>query len=563
MRYNITQFEKEAAYYKRLLKEQTPKSILVFGDYTVPRFLSLAPFSKACAGLGIDIHVSLNSSSFRVLCDIWETYENITNKKIGENEKALKDFLTYAPFLEQFIKKPDMIIGSNMFFLEPKWFRPVMPKKLRETTDTLIKNVFALKKSERFSIGFALIPKKLNYPIEDYLDSYAICNNMFQSASKVCHTIMKANTEKESMLDMPEPISELITTLIGCELEKDIDLPVFQSYKKLSACIRLERLKIANASFFISTKGYHGKHLFGEKIGYPTKNMKDKWTGPSGLIHKLHWSPQSENEDRDPIGRYAFTSTVPIERLIESCLIDYNIMRKRNDAIKRVLQKCDKVLVKSKFSDFEVCLKKEGKRRLILGSDSDVRTLIHPQVLKERGKRMGRMGNIPGGEAFTTPFFIKGKIIGDVVINIDKSYRLDCKEPLVAVADENGYKILSGPKNVLLAFRRKRKDAWNNIIEMEKNKSVSEKIIEMKKKNFNNIGEFAINTNPKAKLCDYLIINEKIANMIHVAFGSGFEADSSTEYHMDVVIDAPRQKLDICGVGKRTYWIMRKGKLCV
>ena len=32
------------------------------------------------------------------------------------------------------------------------------------------------------------------------------------------------------------------------------------------------------------------------------------------------------------------------------------------------------------------------------------------------------------------------------------------------------------------------------------------KIIEINKRNFNNIGELGINTNPKAELCNYLIL---------------------------------------------------------
>ena len=84
----------------------------------------------------------------------------------------------------------------------------------------------------------------------------------------------------------------------------------------------------------------------------------------------------------------------------------------------------------------------------------------------------------------------------------------------------------------------------------------------MRKSNFNKIGEFAINTNPKAKLCDYLIVNEKIARMIHIALGSGFEPDRATDYHTDIVIDSPRQKLDIYGIDNdgNEHWIIKKGE---
>src|SRR3990167_10870121 len=92
----------------------------------------------------------------------------------------------------------------------------------------------------------------------------------------------------------------------------------------------------------------------------------------------------------------------------------------------------------------------------------------------------------------------------------------------------------------------------------EKNKRLPKEIINMKKKNFERVGEFAINTNPKAKLCDYLIVNEKIANMMHIALGSGFEPDRDTIYHMDIVFNAPRQKLDVFGIDSKgkEHWIL-------
>jgi hypothetical protein len=384
---------------------------------------------------------------------------------------------------------------------------------------------------------------------------------MFLS-SKFCKSIsLKSSTQRKGMRDMPEKISELLTTVVGLELEKNIDQAVFRKYKLFSKALKL-KIKIPQASFFISSKGYHGQHLFGEKVGYPTENKKTKWNSPGGIIYKFHWYPQSSLEDRPPLSRLAFTSTVPIDKLIESTLIDYKLMRNRNGQISKIMEKSDKVIVKSKDGcNFEVGLiRKDGSRRRILGSDSDVRKIINPKILKETKKKMGMMANIPGGESFTTPSYVKGKIVGDVVINIDKSYRLNGNNPFVVTSSKKGYKVISGPKSVISAFNKRKKEAWNNIIEQEKNNSLSKDIIKLKKKNFEHIGEFAINTNPDAKLCDYLIINEKISNMIHVAFGSGFEPDTATEYHMDVVIDSPRQKLDIYGVSnKNKYWIIKNG----
>ena len=75
------------------------------------------------------------------------------------------------------------------------------------------------------------------------------------------------------------------------------------------------------------------------------------------------------------------------------------------------------------------------------------------------------MANIPGGEAFVTPEYVKGKIIGDVVISIDQSYRLSEKEPFVIEATGNEYKVISGPKLIVDKFNEKKEEAWKSFWE--------------------------------------------------------------------------------------------------
>ena len=133
-------------------------------------------------------------------------------------------------------------------------------------------------------------------------------------------------------------------------------------------------------------------------------------------------------------------------------------MRKRNKKISNLLEKCDTVFVKSNIKNgcnFEVGLiKKDGTRRMIKGSDSDTRKIINPN---HKDKNFGMMANIPGGEAFTTPEYIKGKIVGDVVIEIDRSYPLSSKKPFIVECNMKGYKVISGPKKVIDAFNREKK----------------------------------------------------------------------------------------------------------
>jgi leucyl aminopeptidase (aminopeptidase T) len=196
-----------------------------------------------------------------------------------------------------------------------------------------------------------------------------------------------------------------------------------------------------------------------------------------------------------------------------------------------------------------------------MNSDVDVRCKLDPHYLK-KGIKAGTYANIPGGEMFLSPEWMKGTFYGDVVISIDKSYVLNSKNPLVIKCDEKGYKIIGGPKDVIKKINAKKNESMKVLLKQEKNKSLPKEIIKMKKDNFNQIGEFAINTNPKAELCNYLIVNEKIAGMIHIALGSGFEDDRATLYHYDIVINAKEQKLDIYGIkGKKKHWMMKKGKL--
>ena len=175
------------------------------------------------------------------------------------------------------------------------------------------------------------------------------------------------------------------------------------------------------------------------------------------------------------------------------------------------------------------------------------------------------MGNLPGGESFITPEYIEGQFIGDVVVHVDSNYMLSKSKPLKISMNKNGYEILSGPQKIIDKIKEKKSEAWEKILRDESSGNVSKEIIELKKRNFNGIGEFAINTNPKAKPCNYLIVNEKIANMMHIALGSGFDADKATEYHYDIVFDSKSQKLDVYGVTKSGVIlnIIKKGKFVI
>src|SRR3989338_2549771 len=216
------------------------------------------------------------------------------------------------------------------------WFKEYREEELNETCAKIWNEVYNLKDNEKVSIGFVLIQKDtmLGHPLEDYLGSYAICWNMVLACKDRAKVVMGASTQRSSMLARGENISELRTVLSGCELCKESDEEIFKKYKKVSGLLNLGRIKSVDASFFVAGKGYHGKHVFGEVVGYPSLNKKTRWQSPGQMIYKLDFYPQTASDDRDPIARVGFTETLPIDIFIETCNIDWVAMRERNWKIK-------------------------------------------------------------------------------------------------------------------------------------------------------------------------------------------------------------------------------------
>ena len=587
MKYSEESFNSAVDDYKKIAKSAKGKDFFIIFDIKDKNaFYSLAPLSRALHELGADVScigIDKTSEGLDALKDVWKAFEDCENNLKNEKAIALKDFIGEVDKkakgeFKKIFKKPDFILeaksgkfkGDLELPFHAEWFSDYRMEELMQTSDILWRDVYALKKGERAGIGFSLIPTKdlIGHPLEDYLDSYSIIWAMTQSAAKTAEPTMSAYTFRASMLEKSERTSDLRATLLGCELDREIDEEPFMKFKKLSKLLNLGRIKPIDLSFSISAKGYPGKHIFGETVGYPSSNKKTRWQTPGQMVYKLDFHPQTKYEDRDPIARVAFTETIPIDIFIETNLVDWKDIRNRNQKLKDKMDKCDVIYVQGKLKEkyvtkLEVGLvKKDGSRRWVRRSDTDVREKINKTYFEMTGIKAGNMGNIPGGEAFTTPEYIKGVFVGDVVVHVDQSYPLDEKNPLIVECYGASYKIIDGPKEIIGKITKRKNDAMKLLLEAEKNNSLPQEIIDLKKRNFERVGEFAINTNPKARLCDYLIVNEKIAKMMHIALGSGFEPDRSTEYHMDIVFNAPRQKLDVFGKDKNgsIHWILNDGE---
>ena len=584
----MDKFRKAVDYYKKAIGNVKGKSFFV----TIPlnderAFFSLAPFSMAVHEKGGDLHLSVfegHSQIVESMVKAWKIHKAYKDGKKTKDILAFKKFLdlvkrkTKNKSFENVFKAPDYILragskgfcGSIKMHFQNGWVKKRKWKTLVKTCDIIWDQVYNLKVNERVGLGFETIPaeKDLEKPLQDYIDSYYISRAMLESLLKVTQKVtMNSSSPRYSLLKPMERISDLKATLLGCELCRHSNEAVFRRFKEFARYIGTSRVKHNSATFFIVGKGTPGKHFFGQSIGYPTKNGKSRWQSPAGIIYQPNHAPQTKYEGRPPKGRVAFTETLPVEVFIKTSNIDWNEMKRRNDTLAEIARKSVKFVVKSNTksnykTDFEVGLvKKTGEKRLPRTSDVDTRDIINKEYYKRTGIKAGNMGNIPGGEMFITPEYMMGRAVGDVVINVDQSYRLNKQNPFVVDANKKGYKVVRAPKKILQNFNNKKKEAWNLLKKQEK--TMPKKLIETRKKNFNSIGEFAINTNPKAEVCDYLIVNEKIADMIHIAMGSGFEDDKATDYHSDLVIDAKRQKLDIYGVDQKgnEFWVMKRGKM--
>jgi len=587
-RYNLQKLRKTINSYKAILKDVKGKTALVVLNLDQKdAFYSLAPLSAALDELGADINVQMiqnSSPNLDVLKDIWTVYGEMVSGIKNPKTKALKEFISIADKkckgkLKKLFMPPEFYFkaGKHSFdgaFSIPygtSWMKEHRPDDLLETAKIIWDQLYDLKPEEKVSIGFELLRKEkdLGLPLIDYLDNFQISYAMMRAVQD--HRIaMGSSSSRNSQLSDPERIADLKATILGCELSKDVDEPVFRKFKVLSKLLKIARLEIASAVFGIHGKGYGGKHIFGDAIGYPSPNKKTRWQTPGQMIYRFDYYPQTALDPREPLARIAFTETLPIDIYIKTCRIDWLEMQKRDWVIRNIGDKCEYIIVEGKkFGKYQTKLKvgltgKNG-RRFFRGSDVETRYLVKKAYFERTGIKAGNMANIPGGEGFVTPEYMEGQFIGDVVISLDQSYRLSAKDPMVLNTYGNSYKVIKGPKDILRKFEEKKKEAWKKLMSNEKAKALPKDIIDINKRNFGNIGEFAINTNPEAELCDYLIVNEKIANMIHIALGSGFDADRATYYHTDIVIDAPRQELDIYGVDKngKKHWIHKKGKFVI
>ncbi|MBS3113184.1 hypothetical protein J4418_03825 [Candidatus Woesearchaeota archaeon] len=590
MKYKKQLFDYAVKDYKRILGDLSYKSFFLIYDLDDEKaFYSIAPLSQAIHELHSDLFVISNSKQgcieYDILKKIWEVYKEHEFNKRGQNTKYLSHFIKAVSVkfdnskFEKLFKAPALIIESGKIGFNAgkiklpykyKWFKPYKLKQLTSATQKIWKNVFALKKKEKVQIDLPLIPPEniLKLPLEDYLDSYAITWLLMKSAKSLgAFPVIKGKTVRVSPFEPAEHIFDLLETLQGCEHCKKSSEAVFKSYSDISKIFKLKDLVPPTAELIISPQGFRGRHFFGECIGYPTSNGKSRWDSPAKMFLKQSDEPQSYEDDRLPMTRIALTETLPIDVFVETTNINYKKFRDITRKLYMELQGCIMInVVGSEGNDsHSTNLLVDISHRKLFPDYSDVTTIVDKELFKKTKISFGRYTNIPGGEVFFTPQSMQGTFVGDVVMHTDRSVKLSSKHPIIVEVQDGRYQIIKAEKDILLNIEHVKEEHLKILFEKEKSGALPQEFIESQKSNFDRIGEFAINTHPTAKICDYLVVNEKIARMIHIALGMGFEKDRQTVYHFDIVIDAAKQKLDIYGVKPdgSEVWILKKGRMVI
>ena len=239
MKYDDKAFNSAVEEYKGILEKAKNSSFLVIFDVKNRNaFLSIAPLSRALHELGNEVNatgINNKPEALEAIKDVWKIHKELKEGKSRGKTAALKEFIqevekkTNGEF-EKIFKEPDYTTeaketgfeGSFNLPFRYEWFREYKAKEMDETCKKIWKDVYNLKDNENVSIGFVLIQKDemLGHPLEDYLDSYAICWHMLAQCNG--SVTMGAYTHKKAMREKGDRISELRATL---QLKRKTNIP--------------------------------------------------------------------------------------------------------------------------------------------------------------------------------------------------------------------------------------------------------------------------------------------------------------------------------------------------
>lgn len=201
--------------------------------------------------------------------------------------------------------------------------------------------------------------------------------------------------------------------------------------------------------------------------------------------------------------------------IVESIGIDYKKLQEEQVKIKNDLDWGKEVEVKTKLGT-DLSFSIRGRRAI-----SNDGNYTEP----------GKGGNIPVGEVYIAP--VESSASGKLVIDGTIKHRWGAtivKDPITLLIEKGRINEIRGGFEAKLLQRT---FDW----------------AETNSKNLRNVkmlGEFGIGTNPKARLIGATIVDEKVKNTAHIAFGSNywFGGDTYSIIHLDQIFKDPVVKVD-------------------
>ena len=526
-------------------------------------FFSGIPLMEAMRKAGAECCMIVSSEGSKVV----RTLEAVW-KILDEESGASKRFLSMVndafakkgekPFVK-FVSKPDVVLqhrdgefhgsGEKVDVRDADgWVEGVDKGPIEKACRSMLEGGFNMRADEDFAQLIPSPPIKPKLPKKGYLASYVEAAVLQGVARSIGNEVTSISLNFKPDPNLPtDPHFESLIVFWALEHEKKIGEPIFKAYSDLSSERGLSEICVPPKVWFgFIGEGYLGKDVFGEVVGYPTPNGKTRWESGFKLIRKHEWYPQFKEDGREPLLRFAITETISVETFNRTINVNYGLLRERCAKIRDAVEGAEEVVVEGK----EV-----GGARTRMSVEVGGRRVRVDDGVVNMGPE-ANFGNFPAGEVFITPEAVHGVFVADEVIVIDKSYLL--KRPLIVELRGNEYEVVEGPKEILDVIRREREKAWKRIETWEA-MGVPKDLVELNKKNFMNIGEFAVGLNPNARVSRYLIEAEKIDRTVHLALGSGYDPDRPTTYHWDSVAGC-NQKLSVTAVKEgREIPILKEG----
>ncbi|QQO11280.1 aminopeptidase [Breznakiella homolactica] len=221
--------------------------------------------------------------------------------------------------------------------------------------------------------------------------------------------------------------------------------------------------------------------------------------------------------------RAFWSPSTTVESFIRTVPIDYGLLKRQCDAIKKVLDAAAEITVTAPAgTDIRFGLRKREAK----SDDGDF-------------SRGGRGGNLPAGESFISPEngTAQGTIAFDGSISLHDG-DIVIREPIRCTLDRGFITEISGGTEA---------DALLNTVTLaEKNAQEYEKQGKLPPgagavyaRNARHIGEIGIGLNPKARITGSMLEDEKAFNTCHFAVGLNYDGDAPSLIHLDGLVTNP------------------------